>query len=140
ELADHQGSDEREQDGHADHHGHQRGDPAARRAHAPGLSCLRAPRTIHEGAELCRATRLLGLVLFAHASNLAEVCRSGGANRTSQPLPAGVAPGGREPTRPNPAPPPKRESTTTPFVPTTNGSAPMTSPPPSQIPPSAPPP
>jgi two-component system, OmpR family, sensor histidine kinase KdpD len=54
-LADHDGGDDGEQHGHADHGCRQCGDPVAWRAHGPGLSRLRAPRPIHEGAELCRA-------------------------------------------------------------------------------------
>src|SRR5579859_6728742 len=120
-LVDHQGGDDGEHHGHTDHDGRERGDPVARGAHTPGLSCLRAPGPIHEGAELCRAAGLLSFVLFAHAfepSGSLQVTT--GQSGKSQLLCAGPASAGRAPTGRIPALLTSRESTITLLVRTTN--------------------
>src|SRR5215469_4645318 len=66
-LADYREGDQGEHNGHPDHYRGEHRDAVARRVHAPGLSRLRAPRPIHEGAELCGAARAVRAVMFAHA-------------------------------------------------------------------------
>src|SRR6516164_7323006 len=75
-LADDGKSDQGEHEGHPDHYGGEHRDAVTRRVHAPGLSRLRAPRPIHEGAELCGAARAVRAVMFAHAWTVAEPRRS----------------------------------------------------------------
>ncbi len=56
-LTDNGKGDQGEHDRHPDHNRGEHRDAVTRRAHTPGLSRLRAPRPIHEGAELCGAAR-----------------------------------------------------------------------------------
>src|SRR6516164_9378715 len=66
-LADNGKSDQGEHDRHPDHDREEHRHAVTRGVHTPGLSRLRAPRPIHEGAELCGAARAVRAVLFAHA-------------------------------------------------------------------------
>src|SRR5215469_2466179 len=66
-LADNGKSDQGEHYRHPDHNRGEHRHAVTRGVHTPGLSRLRAPRPIHEGAELCGAARAVRAVMFAHA-------------------------------------------------------------------------